>query len=172
MSEDLKLMEDEARRRDQHEKVKNVVGNEVRAEMVKDAARVAPGEAEKAEKVGHDLKSKAISEVAGTERETSRARVYARVRQVTDFVFGVVYALIGLQILLELIGAREGAGFKHLMNTITAPLLGPFHGLVTDPSVGRFQFMSSYFVALIVYMLLHVAIRGLLRLLANRRTTV
>jgi len=98
--------------------------------------------------------------------------VFARVRQAVDFVFFVVYTLIGLQVVLEMIGATERAGFKQFMNTITAPLLGPFRGLVTDPSVGRFQFMFSFIAALVAYILLHVAIRKLLRLFARRRTSL
>jgi uncharacterized protein YggT (Ycf19 family) len=172
MADDPKLTEDEARRRAQHEKVKKHLGDEAQAEILKDADRIAPDERLKAEEVGHELKRKAIGEVAATERELQRQRVFARLRQVVDYVFGVVYALIGLQVLLEMIGARERAGFKHLMNTITSPILGPFRGLVTDPAVGRFQFMLSYVVALLVYVLLHVGIRGLIRLLAQRRTSL
>jgi len=156
MSQDLKLAEDEARRHAEHEKVKKHVGDEVRAEI----------------EDGADLKRKAIGEVGETEREIRRARVFARIRQVVDFVFYVVYALIGIEIVLELIGARERAGFKHVMNTITAPLLGPFRDLVSDPSIGRFQFMASWVVALLAYLLVHVAIRALIRLFAQRRTSL
>jgi len=172
MADDLELHDDEARRRAQHEKIKKHLGAEAEAEILKDADRIAPTERLEAEEVGHALKRKAIGEVAATEKELQRRRVFARLRQVVDYVFGVVYALVGLQILLEMIGARERAGFKELMNTITAPILGPFRGLVTDPAVGRFQFMLSYLVGLLVYLLLHVGIRGLIRLVAQRRTAL
>jgi hypothetical protein len=43
---------------------------------------------------------------------------------------------------------------------------------MNDPAVGSFQFMLSYVVALAVYGLLHLAINGLLRLMAERKTTV
>lgn len=172
MVEDLKLSEDDARRRAQYEKVKRHLGEEVRGEILKDADRIAPAERLKAEQVGDELKRKAIGEVAATEKEIQRGRALARVKQVVDYVFAVVYGLIGLQIFLEAIGAKERAGFKALMNTITAPLLDPFRGLVTDPAVGRFQFMLSFLVALLVYILLHLGIRGLIRLVAHRRTTL
>jgi len=172
MSEDLNLVEDEARRRAQHEQVKRQVGNEVRAEIVRDADRIAPDDRERAEQVGNDLKRRAIGEVNEAEGEIRRGRIFARVKQVVDFIFYVVYGLIGLQILLEVIGARDGAWFKQLMNAITFPLLGPFRHLVTDLAIGRFQFMLSYVVGLVVYIFVHVAIRGLIRVLAQRRTSL
>jgi hypothetical protein len=50
--------------------------------------------------------------------------------------------------------------------------LAPFNNLM--PSIGRgsFQLRLSYVFALIVYVLLHAAINGLLRLLAHRKTVI
>jgi uncharacterized protein YggT (Ycf19 family) len=172
MSDDLKLAEEEVRRRAQHEKVKRQVLGGVEAEIQRDADRLAPAERQKAEQVTQDLKRKAIDEVSETESEIRRGRAVARLRQVLDYVFYVIYGLIGLQIFLELIGAREQAGFKQFMNAITSPLLGPFRGLVMDPAAGPFQLMLSYIVGLAVYILLHMAARGLLRVLASRRTAL
>jgi uncharacterized protein YggT (Ycf19 family) len=172
MSKDLNLVKDEARRRTQHEQVKGLAGSEVQAEIVRSADRITPDDQEKAEQVGNDLKRRAIGEVTEAEAEIHRGRIFARVKQVVDFIFYVVYGLIGLQILLEVVGAREGAWFKQLMNAVTYPLLGPFRHLVTDLSIGRFQFMLSYVVGLVVYIFLHVAIRGLIRILARRSTSL
>jgi hypothetical protein len=41
-----------------------------------------------------------------------------------------------------------------------------------DPGVGRFRFMLSYIIALFVYMLVHMAINGLLRIFVHRKTVV
>jgi len=41
-----------------------------------------------------------------------------------------------------------------------------------DPSVGRFRLMVSYVVALIVYILVHMAVNGLLRIFVHRKTVV
>jgi hypothetical protein len=38
--------------------------------------------------------------------------------------------------------------------------------------VGSFRFMLSYIVALVVYLLLHMAVNGLLRLFVRRKTFV
>ncbi|HEY3176929.1 MAG TPA: YggT family protein [Candidatus Polarisedimenticolia bacterium] len=170
MPEDRTLSKDEARRLAQHEKVNAHVVDEVQVEILNDANQIAPAERRHVERVAHDLKRKAINEVGETDLEIRRGRAVARLRQVVDYVFYLVYGLIGLQILLELIGAREGSGFKQLMNSLTSPLLGPFRGLVVDPGVGSFQFMLSYVIGLLVYALLQFAIRGLLRVIASRRT--
>ena len=58
------------------------------------------------------------------------------------------------------------------MDTLAAPFLAPFRGLMHDPGVGRFRFMLSYVIALIVYVLLHLAVNGLLRLFVQRKTEV
>jgi uncharacterized protein YggT (Ycf19 family) len=80
--------------------------------------------------------------------------------------------LIGLEVLLELIGARENNVFKELVDAITAPLLVPFRNLVPDVASGRFQLKISYVVAFIVYILLHLAINGLLRMMGSRKTVI
>jgi hypothetical protein len=41
-----------------------------------------------------------------------------------------------------------------------------------DPASGRFQLRLSYLIALVVYLLLHLAINGLLRLLAHKKTAL
>lgn len=96
----------------------------------------------------------------------------ANISQVIDYAFCVLYGLLALLIALELIGAREGSGFKQLLNTVTAPFLAPFKGLMPDPAVGSFQLMTSYIIGLVVYLLLHMAINGALRLFVIRKTTV
>ena len=116
------------------------------------------------------MKEKAVQEVTGTERELGRARVVARGSQVVDYVFYLVYGIITLAIVLEAIGARESAGFKQFVDTIAWPFVAPFRGIMNDPAVGSFQFMLSYVVALVAYMLLHAAINGLLRIFAHRKT--
>jgi hypothetical protein len=41
-----------------------------------------------------------------------------------------------------------------------------------DPAAGGFQLMLSYLVALAAYVLLHLAVNGLLRIFAQRKTAV
>ena len=105
-------------------------------------------------------------------QNSSGARHFARISQVVDYVFYLIYGIVGLEIVLEALGARESAGFKRFVDALAAPLLAPFQGLMPNPGVGRFRFMLSYVVAFGVYILVHVAVNGLLRLFVQRKTAV
>jgi uncharacterized protein YggT (Ycf19 family) len=94
------------------------------------------------------------------------------VSQIVDYVFYVIYGIVGLEIILELLGARESAGFKKFVDALAAPLLAPFEGLMPDPQAGPFRLMLSYITALVVYLLLHLAVNGLLRMFAHRKVAV
>jgi uncharacterized protein YggT (Ycf19 family) len=165
------LKKDEDRRTNQHETVKGQLRNQVHDE-IKRSSDIDEREQAEIESVAHELKHRAIHEVSTTEGDLLRARQSARISQVVNYVFGFVYGLIGLLIVLELIGARESSGFKQFINSVTWPLVAPFKGLMPDPRVGNFQLMLSYIIGLVVYGLVHLAIRGLLRLAAERQTTV
>jgi uncharacterized protein YggT (Ycf19 family) len=170
--EDEKLAVDESQRVAEYEAVKQDARKGVRAEIAGQADRMDTHDRARAAAVGDHLKQKAITEVADTEAEVERARGVARVSQIVDYVFYLIYGLISLEIVLDLLGAREGNAFKNLIDNLNAPLLAPFRGLMSDPSSGRFQLRLSFIVALVVYLLLHLAINGLLRLLAHRKTAV
>jgi uncharacterized protein YggT (Ycf19 family) len=94
-----------------------------------------------------------------------KGEALSRAVRLLDYVFFLIYAVVGLRIFLELLGAREGSGFKQLLDLVSDPLLLPFKGLLPDPGIGPFHLMLSYMVGLIVYALVHLAIRGLIRLL-------
>jgi uncharacterized protein YggT (Ycf19 family) len=163
---------DERRRIEQHEEVKEQVRSKVHQDLRARADAEAPPDDENVEGLAREMKHRAVREVSATEAELARARGVARGSQVIDYLFWVLYGLIGLRIALELMGAREASGFKQLINAITAPFLAPFQGLVVDPAVGGFQLMLSFIVALVVYVLLHVAINGALRLFVSRKTAI
>ncbi len=118
------------------------------------------------------LKETAIADVGERETNLQRSRGAARLSQVIDYVFFVIYGLIGLEIVLELLGAREGAGFKKFLDAITLPLLAPFKGLLPTPSLGPMQLMLSFIFGLVAYMFLHLAINGILRMMAHRKLSV
>ena len=162
----------EAHRLARHEAIKDEVRSEVQEDISSYAAQSAPNEQEKAAAMGQELRHKAFNEVASTEAEIDRARTAARVSQVVDFVFTLVYSLIGLRILLDLMGARRGNGFRNLIEAVTAPLLGPFESLVQSIGIGQYQLKLSYLFAFVVYILLHLGINSLLRLFVERKTTI
>lgn len=172
MDEDRKLAADESRRTAQHEAIKGEVRSKVHDEIAHKAEVVTPREEAKADVLAQSLKTKAVREVFQTEEELERGQAVAQISHVVDYAFYLIYGLIGLEILLEALGAREQAGFKRLIDGATAPLLTPFEGLMPDPDIGPFTFRISYVFALIVYVLLHKAVNGLLRLFVHRKTAV
>ncbi|MEK6299222.1 MAG: hypothetical protein AABO41_00745 [Acidobacteriota bacterium] len=118
------------------------------------------------------LKQKSVHEAVATERELERGRTAARVSQVVDYVFYLIYGLIALGFLLGLMGARAGNGFVQFIGFLTRPLLAPFERIVGTPTAGVHQFRMSYLFALVVYILLHLAINGAFRLVAHRKVAV
>ena len=161
---------DEAQRVADLGEVKQKLRHDVQKTIEQRAEVQTARESGSVDAVASNLQQKAVTEVRETELEMERARRGARVNQFVDYVFYVAYGLIGLKIALELFGARDGNAFMSFLNALTAPLLAPFRGLMPDPAVGGSQLMLSFIVALIVYGLLHLAIRGLLRVLVYRET--
>ena len=102
--------------------------------------------------------------------ESRSKSIPERIWQILDYLFFIAYGVMSLEIALELAGASDSSHFKQFLNTITAPLLGPFVGLFPDPvfkNIHRLRF--SYIVALFVYMLVHLAVYGLFRLVYQRK---
>jgi uncharacterized protein YggT (Ycf19 family) len=170
---DDKLAAEEARRAGQHGAVKSQVEGEVQAEIAEQAAVTPPPESERIGQVASEFRAKAVDEVVESEREVHRARGVARVSQVIDYLFFVLYALLGLRFLLALLAARSGAGFVRFIVTVTDPFYEPFRGIVASPRTdGGHTLMMPLLIALIAYILLHLGINGLLRILAHRKTAV
>lgn len=171
--EDNKLAADEARREIQHESVKSQVESEVNAEIAERAEQRAAADQPQIEHVAGEFRGKAINEVVDTEREVERARTMARVSQVVDYIFYVIYALLGIRLLLALLAARQGTGFVQFVYRITDPFYAPFRGIVPSPSAeGGYTLALPIVIAIVVYALLHAAINGLLRLFAHRKTQI
>ena len=172
--EDNKLAADEARRAVQHESIKAEIEADVNAEVSERAhQRTTRGEAQQMEQLAGEFRSKAVAEVADTEREVERSRSMARVSQVVDYVFYVIYALLALRLLLALLAARRSAGFVQLIHSVTDPLYAPFRGIVPSPTAeGGHTLALPIVIAIIVYALLHAGINGLLRLIAHRKTEI
>lgn len=145
------------------------VGDDVERDIASSAAVPAPGEPARIERVAADLRGSAISDVVRSERDASTARRAGRVSQVVDYLFFVVYGLLGLRFVLALIAARSTAGFTQFVATVTDPLYAPFRGIISSTNLGHgYVVVLSIVVALVVYALAHLAIRGLIRLVAHR----
>ena len=163
---------DQSNRADQYEDVKGKVQQEVNAEIADEARRLSDQERIQVAAAGDQLKRKALKEVIDNGADVERARGIARFSQVVDYLFYLIYGLISLQISLDLLGARRGNGFRDFMETVCAPLLAPFKGLMPSVGSGGFQLRLSYVFALAAYLLLHMAINGLLKLLSSRKTAI
>jgi uncharacterized membrane protein len=171
--EDSKLANEEARRAGQHGSVKSQVEGEVQAEIAEQASRTPPPEKERIGDLAGEFRARAVDEVVETEREVQRARGVARVSQVVDYIFYVIYALLGLRFLLALLAARSSAGFVRFIVAVTNPFYGPFRGIVASPTAdGGHTLMLPLVIAFIVYLLLHLGINGLLRIIAHRKTAI
>jgi uncharacterized membrane protein len=170
---DDKLAADEARRQVQHESVKAQVEGEVQSDIADRASQPAPNEPQRIQQVAGEFRSKAVDEVIDTEREVERGRGAARVSQIIDYIFYLIYALLGMRFLLALMAARSTAGFVQFIVAITNPFYAPFRGIVESPRTGEgHTLLLPIVVAIIAYVILHLAINGLLRMLAHRKTQI
>jgi len=163
---------DEERRLAAHQEVKGSIDDDVNARIKQESKRSDPKEAAQVAGVAQELKAKSVNQAASTEREVGRGRTAARVSQVVDYAFYLIYGLIVLEIVLGLIGARSGNGFVQFIGSVTAPMLAPFDRIVGTPTAGASQFRISFVFALVVYIFLHLAINGAFRLVAHRKVTV
>lgn len=170
--EDKKLAKDEARRAENYENIKDKVKSDVGGEIVAEADRPTDSEAAKEKEIAREMRSEAIDEVEQTDREIERGRVAARVAQVIDYVFFLIYGFLGIRLLLELFAARESAEFVQWIKAITGIFYWPFEGIVASPSVEGYTLALPIIVALVVYLMLHLAIIGLLRMIAHRKTVI
>ena len=171
---DDKLAAEEARRAAQHESVKAQVEGEVQAEIGERAtATPARNESQRIDEVAGDFRSRAVDEVVDTEREVQRSRGVARISQIVDYIFYVIYALLAMRFLLALLAARSSAGFVRFIVAISNPFYEPFRGIVASPSTdGGHTLMLPIVVALVAYVLAHLLINALLRMLAHRKTEI
>ena len=171
---DDKLAAEEARRAAQHESVKAQVEGEVQAEISDRAAtKATPTESQRINEVAGDFRSRAVDQVIETEHEVQRSRGLARVSQIVDYIFYVIYALLVMRFLLALLAARSGAGFVRFIVAATYPFYEPFRGIVASPRTdGGHTLLLPIVIALVAYVLAHLLINGLLRMLAHRKTEV
>ena len=172
--DDEKLALEESRRAQQHESVKSEIEGQVQADISQKANQAAPpGESRRIEAVAGQFRERAVDEVVDTEREVQRSRGLARFSQVVDYIFYVIYALLGMRFLLALLAARSTAGFVQFIVAVTDPFYLPFRGIVASPTAASgHTLMLPIVIAMLAYLLLHLGIIGLLRVFAHRKTAI
>ncbi len=170
---DDKLARDEAQRANNYEAIKSDTQAEVGGEIANKAQHSTADEAQNIENLAGNMRQKAVNEVVDTQREVEVGRVLARISQIVDYIFFLDYGLLAIRLMLALFAANNNAGFVQFIKTTTDPLYSPFKGIVPSLSVdGGFTLVLPIVVALVVYVLLHLAINGLLRIFVHRKTTV
>lgn len=171
--DDSSVTDDEARRIAQHASVKGQIEGNVNAELKGRARTATPEQAARVGEVADDLRGRALDETVASERDVSRSRGAARVSQFVDYAFYLLYALLGIRLVLALIAARPSSGFVQLINGVTYPFYIPFRGIVPSVSVeGGFTLAVPVAIAIVVYVLLHLGVNATLRLATRRKTAI
>ena len=168
---DTRLSDEEARRHQQHGALRGSLEADVDRQISAEA-KLGLASEPRIEKVAETLRQKTISDVERSERDLAALRTAARTAQVLDYLFYLLYALLGLRFLLALMGANNNAGFVRFIKGITQPFYLPFKNIVGSPSLSESgaTLALPILFAIVVYVLLHMALRGLMRVLAERRT--
>jgi YggT family protein len=143
-------------------------------------ATTPPPETEAERRAGEDRRTRdeAVEEERRVEARRARDRqarerrqsIIDRVTLGVDYAFYLLYGLLGIRFILELLGAAETAGFVVFIRNMTDPFYAPFANIVARPSLNGGVLDFPLIIALLAYVLLHVAVRGLLRLLAGYRS--
>jgi uncharacterized protein YggT (Ycf19 family) len=171
--QDRNVAADEARRSFRHEATTSSVEADVSADIAARADHGNAADSAKLDRVADDMRSSAIDDVAGQNRDMSRARGITRISQVVDYVFYVMYGLLGIRLVLTLLAANATNGFVVFINNVTDPVYALFRGIVPSPSAaGGYTLAIPIIISIGVYALLHFAINGLLRMLVHRKTTL
>lgn len=168
-----KLEIDESRKAAQYEAAKAQIETDVNQEIVARAESSSAGEQTKVNELANNFRGKAVNEMVDTEREVERSRTMARISQFIDYVFYLIYSLFIIRLVLNLLAANSKSGFVQFINAVTNPMYAPFRGITNSPATAEGNTLAlPIIIAIIAYLLLHLAINGLLRLIAYRKTTI
>ncbi len=155
------------------EAMKSDVGRDVRAEIGSQAAVSSTNDRARVTEVASDMRRSAIDETAHSQSRIEHARTAARGSQFLDYAFYLLYTILAVRLVLALIAANSSNGFVQFINTITNPFYSPFRGIVQSPTTEAGNTLVwPIVIAMVVYAIVHVAINGLLRLVASRKTTI
>jgi uncharacterized protein YggT (Ycf19 family) len=87
-----------------------------------------------------------------------------RAAAVVGLIIGVVDVLIAGRFLLKLLGASSQSGFVAFIYGVTAPLVGPFHGIFANSGAANNVFEPAALVAILVFALIGWGIVVLIRI--------
>jgi hypothetical protein len=168
-----RITSDEDRLVNQHESAKAAVEHDLSSEVSLRAEREAHKDTATLEDIAEDVKDKAVSEVREAPRVAAKRQRLARAVQVVDFLFYIVYTLLGTRLVLEMMAANDESGFVQLVRNVTDPFYSMFQGVVRETTVeGGYTFAFPILVAIGAYALLHWGVRSLARLVAYRSSEI
>jgi uncharacterized protein YggT (Ycf19 family) len=156
------------------ESLKSNIAEDVNAVIAGEAsAPPPPAAARKMEAIAGTFREHAVDEVIDGERQEQTSRTLARVSQFIDYAFFLLYTLLVFRFVLVLVAARSSAGFVRFIASVTDPFYAPFKNIVasTEATQGH-TMMLPLVIALAAYVVLHIVINRLLRLIAIRKTTI
>jgi uncharacterized membrane protein len=102
---------------------------------------------------------------------SEEGRYNFRAAATVGLIVGVVDVLIAGRFLLKLFGASAQSSFVNLVYAVTAPLVGPFHGIFPNTAASGNVFEPASLVAMAVYALIGWGAVVLLRIATAPRGT-
>jgi uncharacterized protein YggT (Ycf19 family) len=170
---DDKVAADDARQAESQDAAKLRAEKQVNAEISREMSDARGANTGRVAEVASGMRERAMDESERGARTLGHARTAARGSQFLDYAFYVLYALLGIRLVLAAIGAQQGNGFVRFISTITDPFYAPFRGIVGSPSIdGGSTLVLPIVVAIVVYALLHLGINGILRMVGTRKTSI
>lgn len=170
---DDKVAHDDARKAESQDAVASRAERQVNNEITREMSDRRDGTSDRVAEVAQGLRSRALDETEQGARTVGHARTAARGSQFVDYAFAVLYALLGIRLVLALMAARSGNGFVRFIATVTDPFYAPFKGIVASPTTEEgFTLVLPIVIAMVVYAVLHAGINGILRMVGTRKTSV
>lgn len=102
---------------------------------------------------------------------TEHGRYNFRAAAAVGLIVGILEVLIAARFLLELLGASSGSSFVRFLYGVTAPLVGPFHGIFANSGTSANVFEPASLVAMAVYAVIGWGIVMLIRIATAPRGT-
>jgi hypothetical protein len=99
--------------------------------------------------------------------EPRQSYIVGTIARVFDYLFGALYTLLFVRLVLEFFNARPSAGFVQFIRSLSDFFYSPFKGIVGTTTIGEWHLVWPLVIAILAYMLLHALIRGALSLIAR-----
>lgn len=117
-----------------------------------------------------ELRERTMRQAEANQAVLERRRALTPLFRFVDFVFFLIYAVLGIRLVLTLLAARPEAPFAQFIFRVSEPLYAPFRGLLPNLTTeAGFTVALPLIFAMLVYGLVHAGIRKLLSVFAGPR---